>query len=307
MNKVWFALVTGSLLTFNLPADDEAKKIWDRASENIKNVTFTATTSTGAGKFKITQKMFQLKNPDGSVFRRLETSNPSGSTTLTITNLTGKYEINPGKKKILKIDYKPEKELPELSEYASYELKSGSYDNVDCYVVTRRIAENPQVLDKLEKWVAPIMKTTNKEELRKAVLRSFPAVNIYYIGKDNDFLYCREYYSFSGRFIGKVAYKNVKIGGKIDKSLFELPVGYSTEYAYTGAEFLKNSGELNKSDTQSAKRHPLAKKHGVPDTGTQVYNWGLRNLDAIGRFFLGAAIVLIIVLMAIKIKSRSAR
>ncbi|MFA6723814.1 MAG: hypothetical protein WCS95_04005 [Lentisphaeria bacterium] len=231
---------------FSLFADEQdAKTILEQALEKQNNITFTATIISGEGDFRVEQKVLQRKNSDGTVSKRLETHSKIAGTKIYLQNVAGTYDIFPDAQKVLKINFNPADEAPDLSKYTSYELKEGQIDGQKCHIITKRVANNSAVFAIIANSMPSTMrKAMTQSQAKAAILRAFSAISVYYVGMDNLFVYVREYYTFDGKLNGRVAYLNVKIDAKISNSSFDLPSNYSMEYADNANEFIATTNRL---------------------------------------------------------------
>lgn len=289
----------------------EAKTILEQALEKQNNITFTATIISGEGDFRVEQRVFQRKNPDGTVSKRLETRSKAAGENVYLRSDSGTYDIYPEAKKMVKINFDRADEVLDYSKYTSYKIRRGKILGQDCYIITARIADNPAVFSAFEKAVRasnPVPMT--RAQCRQLFLRVFPATSVYYIGVNNLFIYSREYFTFDGKSKGRVTYSDVKFSPSIKDSTFVLPSGYSIEYADNSKEFLQATNRIGTAISDKKLKEKFSVKRPLgPSFIERFFNWIDYNFSTIisvtSKVLFWTAMVIIVVVVVIKLKSRS--
>ena len=290
--------------------DLDPQTILNQALEKQSNISFSATIISGEGDLKIEQKVVQKKNIDGTVFKRLETRNKLAGESVSLKNSSGTYDIYPEAQKMVKVNFNRADVEPEYSKYTSYNIRRGRISGQNCYIITARISDSPVVFSLFEKTVMRgTPRPLTSAQCKQLFLRAFPAVSVYYIGIDNFFIYSREYYTFDGKLKGRVTYSDIKFDPAIKDSVFDLPVGYSTEYVDNSANFLKITNQIRTGivDKKIAARHSARKASTGPGVIERFIHWLDFNFEFISsiasKILFWAAMIIIIAVVVIKIKA----
>ena len=87
-----------------------------------------------------------------------------------------------------------------------------------------------------------------------------PSVVVYYIGKNDNFVYSMRNYNSKGKLISQINYENVELNVKLDDNLFEIPKGLEVKVANSINEYSKYLSEAMLKDNESIKKEQKEKK-----------------------------------------------
>ena len=252
-----------------LPLEEEAKAILEKAIKVQQTTTFSAIIASGAGEMKVEQKIIQFQNSDGIVSRRIETRNAvDGELSLHLENERGKYDVFPEQKKVIKLNFSREDEEPNYFEFALFEMKHGQISGHSCYIITSKIEDSPDVFAAF----SDVVKSTaqvpmSNSHCKQIFLKVFPAVSVYYIGKDDFFIYSSEHFTFDGKSKGRVVFSNVNFHPSINASIFEIPPDYSVEYVNNGKDYIAVRHKIGVaiSNERHKRQHSVSSTSGLSE------------------------------------------
>ena len=231
-------------------ADLDAEAILVRSLEATKNATISAVYSENYTDYTLLQR----KNDDGTVFSRREPRYERG--VIHIANAEGTHNVYPDIRKILTTDFVDE-EIPGLEDFTSYELKQGSLWGQECYIITRRLTDDPGLYAAFEAYLPEASELRSApDQLREAALQTLPMTELFYIAPDTLFLLADERYNFSGRLMRKISFSNIDFAPNIPDSAFSLPVGYALVRAADPYEF--------RAQAEILREESRTKVHGPP-------------------------------------------
>ena len=214
-----------------------AKEIFDRAMEKQKNLTFSAVISYERGTTKIENRFFQRKNEDGTVFSR-HTEEESAF----ITNADGFYTVFPAVRKALRNDATDtflDRGTPH------YEIDRGSFEGRECYIVTERVEDTPELQADFEMRWRERRDTVTAEEITRGYRHRLPMIMVYYIGIDDLFIYAQEHFSLEGDRVNRFYYSEIDLDPELADSLFKVPAGYTIVVAKDRIENFRKESELS--------------------------------------------------------------
>lgn len=241
--QVMFLFILGAVALF--AADPDAQTLLDKALEQKENSTFAAEFVTVYGSVSGRQETRQLKSADGSVLTIIKTD--SGSSRYTLVNRQGTYTVFPEKKTAVRRDGVPQELSPDaFNRFAAYRIKSGQYGSVPCYIVTRKIAVTPEVKSLFLSSIPSDVEIADaaKEQI---FAKNFPVVEVYTIGKDDNFIYRREYYNTSGELISEIYCDKVNFSPDLEEEDFALPSDYTLEEPESASELITAVHQLGTS------------------------------------------------------------
>ncbi len=277
--KLTIAFLAVFLFAGNIFAEDmtpeNAKKILDKALKLQKTRSFTATTSRGEGKSRITQKIFQKLNPDGTTYKRIETKNTI-NTYIYIKNDSGRFEVYENSKIAVKSDYNTK--FMNYDDFAKYTIKSGSFNSIPCYIISRTVKPSKALAER------HIKLFPNRRHKIKRFLKNYPALLIYYIGKDNLFIYSRSAYYPNGRQVSKSYYKNVILNPKLADNVFQIPMDYQIKVAKNAKQDSAITGKILEKGTDKRLKVKLKArliKHNSPGILTKTVYYFDSNFNSI--------------------------
>ncbi len=241
-SKLTIAFLAVFLFAGNIFAEDitpeNAKKILDKALKLQKTRTYTATTSSGEGKFKRTQKIFQKLNPDGTTYKRIETKRKN-STRVSIKNDSGIFSFKKDSGVAIKSNYNTDGDHINYDDLATYKGKTGYHGKISCYIVRKSIIFNKNLYPRFLKYLTTdYEKKLNDSQREKMFNETFIALAVYHIGQADNFIYATTYYDHHGKLKLKSSLKNVNLTPKFDDVIFKLPVNQEIIIANNLSEFM---------------------------------------------------------------------
>lgn len=247
MKKVFFQVMFLFMLGVGalFAAEPDARVLLDKALEQKENSTFTAEFVAVYGSVSGKQDTYQLKSADGTVLRIIKTD--SDSNRYTLVNRYGEYTVFPEKKTAVRRDGVQKELSPDtFNRFASYSIKSGQYGSVPCYIVTRKIAVTPEVKSLFLSSIPSDVEIADaaKEQI---FAKNFPVVEVYTIGKDDNFIYRREYYNTYGDLISEIYCNEVNFSPDLAEEDFALPPDYTMEEPKSASELITATHELGTS------------------------------------------------------------
>ena len=290
-----FTLVALSLLcAFAVAGADTlppAKEIFDQAKEKRENLTFSAVSTYEKDTIKVSNKIFQRKNEDGTVFKH-----NSGDERFSITNADGSFTIFPEIKKAVRNDATAAALDPGIRHY---EIKQGSFQGRECYIVTERVEDTPELRAEFDKLMAELGGDAMPAEMKKNAYRqNLAMLMVYYIGVDDLFIYSQENFSLDGNQVGRITYSDVDFFPQLADSLFEVPADYTIDAAKDSIENFKKESALSKEASDNRHRFDVR-----PTDSPKVLDrlWSVRGLFAA---ILVCSVILIGVLAAYSIAEK---
>ena len=159
-----------------------AEETLTQAVEKQKNLTFSAINVYEKDTIKSESKVFQRKSEDGTVFARTE----SGVGSISITNADGSFAIFPELKKALKHNAAGNDLIATRSDLQTYEIKQGSFMGKDCYIVTVRSEDTPELQAEFEaRMREAVGNALSADQLKQAYRQNFTAATDFYNGVDD--------------------------------------------------------------------------------------------------------------------------
>ena len=215
----------------------EAKEILDKALKLKETRSYTGIIYSGKGKRRRTLKVFQKLNPDGSTCRRLESTFEPKWQLITIVNAEGSFEIFSGSNIVIKkgYKYKPKK----YDKGIKYEIKTGYYQKIPCYIITQKIPCNEDSFAFYMKTKNKMFPERNEDELRSRYFKRCIVLKVYYIGKNDNFIYNKFYYNNKGKLDLNLPYENVNLNPVINDNVFNIPPNHIIKIAKTMKEATK--------------------------------------------------------------------
>ena len=220
---------------------EQAKSILDKALSLQETRSYTSVTPIGEGNTKITRKIFQKLNSDGSTYRRIESTSPV-TTILSIKNAEGLFYIYGNSNIAVKIAYKYKYE--DYDKGIKYEIKTGYYKKLPCYIITQKIPCNEDSFAFFMKNKAKRLVEHNEDKLRSRYFKNCIVLNVYYIGKNNNFVYKKLSYDKNGKLHSKTSCDNVNVNPVIDDNIFKIPPNCKIKIAKTLKEYIKIEGDI---------------------------------------------------------------
>lgn len=215
---------------------EQAKTILDKALKLQETRSYTSVTPGGEGIFRKTQKVFQKLNSDGSTYRRIETIGVRINI-LSIKNSEGLFYIFGNSNIALKTAY--EYKYKKYDKGIKYEIKTGYYKKIPCYIITQKIPCNEDSFALFMKNEAKEHIERNGDKLRAWYFKHCIPVKVYYIGKNDNFIYKKLKYDKSGKLHSEFSIDNVNLNPVINDNIFQIPPDCKITICKTQEEYRK--------------------------------------------------------------------
>lgn len=221
---------------------EKAKRILDKALKLQETRSYTSVTYSGEGKRKTTTKVFQKLNNDGSTYRRIEGIAAPKLTHITIINTEGLFYLYSGSNIAVKIGYKYK--YKKYDKGIKYEIQTGYFQKNPCYIITQKIPCNKDSFAFYMKTKAKMFLGRNIDELRSRYFKNCIVLKIYYIGKNNNFIYNSLKYNKNGKLSSTLPYENVNLNPVLNDNIFNIPKNHRIKIARTQKEAVKLESDI---------------------------------------------------------------
>ncbi len=326
--NMYLRLISVSFLVFlfaeNILAMDmtskNAKNILAKALELQRARSYTATTQGGDRGVKLDIKIFQRLNRDGSVYYR-EDCKVAGKkkSSLKIKNQRGSFYITTlSPHSAIKYNY-PKPNIWDsyyiYDQYADYTIENDTYNNIPCYKISKLVEFKKTYYNIYLKAVRERYEEMPKWGGRKSFQLGFPAKMVFYIGKDNNFVYSKSVYNPDGKLLITEALKNVKLNPSLSDSVFALPQktmiqpvnSRQEEDAVLTQQFEEYAQKYKKRIREGLKRKKKIetfKPSFLERTVSNVKNSIFSNTSIISSILFWGAMLVILFVVVFKVKQK---
>ena len=267
--------------------------------DNNKVLTYKAFTWKDS-THKDATVFYNCANPDGTFWCRLGDLNDTSS--FYIDKGNGVFQILG--KTAIKAPFVTlhNYRLSAIGEQADYSLKSSFFHNRSCYVVTKRIVPDDGRFSLFMQFRAT--DSIAKESLAKqrAMFEHlFPTVEIYYIGKSDNFIYAHAYYNVHGEKIDEHHWDVVEFNPVLTEDFFTIP-SHATVYNPKGIdEFVKV--HIKTLDKEFPGHRTVAEKPGLSRNLINVIDDNFESVTSIlSRILFWASIGCVVVAIGLKLR-----
>lgn len=308
MNEMRFYIVLCGVFLgccWSLSANEQsAEAILLDALDRGKHISYTATSYGRNGQaMRIQQKVIE----DGQVFRSMSLGNSTDPGFRYVENSNGIFHVYDADKKAIKENFSFESESPDYNDFAkNYAMSDGIYGKIECYVISRDLSPTRAAFERYAQYANFVSeRRLSAANLKSLFEKSFPAKEIYYVGKADHFIYAYTTYNVAGALIAKRSYDDVRINPKISDSVFAVPADYSILIADTPVESRTNSTSV------VVERWQREKMAGQAGKGTDIFaklsNFLRRNDRGIYRFFTVLSAVIGVIAIVLIVCSKIAK
>jgi outer membrane lipoprotein-sorting protein len=232
----------------------KAQALLKKGKENLKRMNYKSIFVDNTGKTKVTYTVYNKSNPDGTNYWRFEANaGEPAPRTLTIRNCNGNFSIY-GNTAIKANCQLGRSDVSEQGEHAAYSLSEGSHQGIPCYIVTKKIQPDDGRYNSFIKSFSGSGLKYSPAQLRELFEKSFPTIEVYLVGKNNNFIYEYTHYNIRGNKITNINYGDVELNAALDDKLFEIPGSFCIRVANTPAEYDKINGDIWLKDYE--QKHP---------------------------------------------------
>jgi outer membrane lipoprotein-sorting protein len=267
---------------FSYSQEDSSKKaegILAKASEAVAKMTFKSRSiqkTVGVQK-NITTNIYQKSNPDGTVWIKVESIKENEKKENEVISvflqndegmffIAGKIAVKLAYMNTLQnnmMNNMGQVPLAVNGNSVKYSLVEKEHNGIPCYVVdvktTNTIETDKEILEATKKSLPDdIKKILDEQNINLSAM--MPSVVVYYIGKNDNFVYSMRNYNSKGKLISQINYENVELNVKLDDNLFEIPKGLEVKVANSINEYSKYLSEAMLKDNESIKKEQKEKK-----------------------------------------------
>lgn len=227
----------------------QVKSILEDALHLQETRTFTAVQEDDKLDIQISQR----QNSDGSTYYRKESITQNGilkKPSIVLVNAKGSFYISSiSGQYAIKRDYHDVNAFEWYyiyDQYASYAMKEITYNDMPCYVIQKKVPFDDFYYSLYMQFAKNNFQTLPKWIGKKSFKAGFPNVMLFYIGKDNKFIYTIKVYNPSGKLLIELNYKNVVINPIIKDSVFTLPSNVTVRPVSSREDYIDVSTEIVK-------------------------------------------------------------
>lgn len=222
-----------------MTADLTPEQIFQRAREAMDTMSYSAVRYEEGDRTKVKNHTVQYQFPDGVVCRRVEVFGDYGS--VALTNRQGEFELFPEQKIAFKRNETEEDKYFDLLSNATFSARDVIFHDHPCYYLTAKTHPSTEQLEKLSQMSRELVPGGIA---RKQLAQQLQRVEVFYVGKENFFIYRHDVFSNAGKLVASYPWDEVDFEPNVEEKLFELPKDYSVEVTDGLVDFAKREGNV---------------------------------------------------------------
>ena len=232
-------LLHGAEKLHAMTADLTPEQIFQRAREAMDTMSYSAVRYEEGDRTKVKNHTVQYQFPDGAVCRRVEVFGDYGS--VALTNRQGEFELFPEQKIAFKRNETEEDKYFDLLSNATFSARDVIFHDHPCYYLTAKTHPSTEQLEKLSQMSRELVPGGIA---RKQLAQQLQRVEVFYVGKENFFIYRHDVFSNAGKLVASYPWDEVDFEPNVEEKLFELPKDYSVEVTDGLVDFAKREGNV---------------------------------------------------------------
>ena len=294
-----------------------AKDILARGIENLKRINYKATFIKNEGKETATTIIYNKSNLDGTNYRRIETKYSNDpSCQIYIENQDGCFDIIGDT--AIKSNWLPANtEILDQDTQETYSVLDGYHQDIPCYVITKNIKADEKKYYKVISIIPPeLIKNYSQYQKKELFKNTFSTLKVYYIGKQDYFIYEEMDYNIKGQKTNSLNYGTVELNIALNDKLFQISNKLNVKVANTANDFVADYA-YHSSKNYEEIHHAIKSSQAsvttdtAPGIGRRVIDKIDNNLEPIttvlSRIFFWLSVTCITIVIIFKLKSHFSR